>query len=125
MLRKKLDHGFPQSDWDAAKDEARAMMISIARRKRTISYSELVAEIRAIKLAPHDPRLFQFLGEIASDEDDAGRGLLTVVVVHKGGDLNPGKGFFDLARSRGKDARDETAFWASELNRVHAYWSDH
>ena len=34
------------------------------------------------------------LGDISSAEDDAGRGLLTVVVVHKSGDMKPGPGFF-------------------------------
>jgi hypothetical protein len=58
MLRKKtFDHGFAQSDWDRAKEEAREIMIECAKARRTISYSELVNQIRSIRLDPHDVRL--------------------------------------------------------------------
>jgi molybdopterin synthase catalytic subunit len=71
-----------QSDWDAAKAEARQVMIR---------------QITRIRLQAHDARLSHFLGEIASEEDERGRGPLTVVVVHKSGDMQPGPGFFELA----------------------------
>lgn len=74
-------------------------------------------------MAAHDPRLFHFLGEIASEEDEAGRGLLTVVVVHKHGDMQPGPGFFELAKSRGRDTTDILKCWVDELHKVHALWS--
>ena len=47
-----------------------------------IPYSDLVRQITAIKLEAHDARLSHFLGEIASEEDERGRYLLTVLVVH-------------------------------------------
>jgi molybdopterin synthase catalytic subunit len=63
----------------------------------------LVKKIKSIKLDAHDPRLFHMLGEISSEEDTAGRGMLTVVVVHKVGDMQPGPGFFELAKHLGRD----------------------
>src|SRR5271168_4867351 len=103
MLRKEdFDHGFALSDWEAAKEEARIIMIKRVRARSAISYSELVSQIRGIRLDPHD-RLDHFLGQISSEEDSKGRGMLTVLVVHKSGDLEPGKGFYELARPLGRD----------------------
>ena len=98
-------------------------MIARAKMRGMIAYSDLVAEIRKIKLGAHDPRLFHFLGEISADEDAAGRGMLTVLVVHKNGDMQPGPGFFELAGTLGRDTTDILKCWVEELHRVHAVWS--
>ena len=55
------------------------------------------------------------LGEISEEEDAAARGMLSVLVVHKGGDLMPGPGFFDLAASLGRNTTDRLKFWAEEF----------
>jgi molybdopterin synthase catalytic subunit len=126
MLRGKgFNHGFPQSEWDAAKEEARQIMIGCAKSRRMIPYSDLVRQITSIRLEAHDGRLSHFLGEIASEEDDRGRGLLTVVVVHKSGDMQPGPGFFELAQSRGRNTANIVSCWVEELKRVFSYWSIH
>jgi hypothetical protein len=124
MLRDNFNHGFAPSDWDAAKDEARGIMIECARSRRMIPYSDLVRQINHIKLQARDGRLSHFLGEIASEEDARGRGLLTVVVVHKSGDMQPGPGFFELAQSRGRDTSNIVEYWVDELKKVFAYWAD-
>ena len=41
------------------------------------------------------------LDEVSTEEFDGGRGMLSVVVVHKYGDMEPGPGFFKLAESLG------------------------
>lgn len=125
MLRKSFNHGFAQSDWDAAKDEARQVMIQCAKARQMIPYSDLVARISTIRLEAHDARLSHFLGEVASEEDERGRGLLTVVVVHKSGDMQPGPGFFELAQSRGRNTADIVECWVDELKKVFAYWATH
>lgn len=124
MLRDKFDHGFAESDWEAAKEEARQVMIECARARRMIPYSDLVAKITRIRLQAHDARLSHFLGEIASEEDAMGRGLLTVLVVHKSGDMQPGPGFFELAQSRGRDTSNIVECWVEELKAVFSYWRD-
>lgn len=123
MLRENFNHGFDLAAWDAAKVQARDVMIQRARVRGMIPYSDLVREVTAIRMEPHDPRLFHFLGEIASEEDEAGRGMLTVVVVHKTGDMQPGPGFFELADHLGRDTSDILRCWVDELKRVHKVWA--
>ena len=118
------DYGFDSPQWNAAKEQARHVLVDVATRKGRIAYSELVKQIAALDLEPHDPRLFHMLGEISSEEYRAGRGMLTAIVVHKSGDMQPGPGFFDLAESLGKDTTDRLGCWISEFNKVHDYWAN-
>ncbi|PWB90319.1 hypothetical protein C5688_11175 [Methylocystis sp. MitZ-2018] len=112
----------PKEQWEAAKAEAKAIMIERAQLRGMIAYSDLVSQIRSVRLVAHDPRLFHLLGQISSEEDEAGRGMLTVIVVHKVGDMQPGPGFFELAKSLGRDTSDILKCWVDELHRVHATW---
>ena len=123
MKRENYEHGFPIADWEAAKAEARQAMITAASRRDIINYSALVAEIRTVDLKPHSPRLAHMLGEISTAEHAAGRGMLTVVVVHKSGDQIPGPGFFKLARVLGHDTNDHETFWIAELEKVYGVWA--
>ena len=111
MKRENFDHGFAEEAWEAAKAEACQAMIAVAARRRVIAYSDLVAEIRSLDLEPQSDHLAHMLGEISTAEYEAGRGMLTVVVVHKHGDQMPGPGFFQLAPTLGHDRRDGEAFW--------------
>jgi hypothetical protein len=115
--------GFREAEWTAIKQEARAILVDRARLRGCIPYSDLADRIQTIQLEAHDPRLFHLLGEISTEEDRAGRGMLTVIVVHKDGDMQPGPGFFELARRLGRDTSDILVCWISELKKVHAYWS--
>ena len=123
MLREGFKHGFSEGQWIAAKEEARQAVIAVARSKSVIAYSDLVRKITSCILEPNGAHLAHMLGEISSEEDEEGRGLLTVVVVHKTGDLKPGPGFFRLARSRGRHIVDEEEFWIEELHNVYDAWS--
>ena len=49
-------------------------MIAVAARQGVIYYSDLVAEIRSIDLEPQSPQLAHILGEISTEEHEAGRG---------------------------------------------------
>jgi hypothetical protein len=124
MLRKDgFRHGFDETAWQNAKHEAREIMYEIARKRRLISYSDLVSRIQSVRMDAHDARLAHFLGEIATEDDDAGLGLTTVVVVHKHGDQQPGPGFFEMAEAQGRDVSDPEACWMNELNAVYDYWA--
>ena len=116
-------HGFAESTWAAAKVQAREAITAVARRRDVITYSDLVRAITVCSLAPNDPRLDRLLGEISTEEDRAGRGMLTAAVVHKSPDHKPGRGFFRLAKSLGRDTADADRFWIDELTRVHDIWS--
>jgi hypothetical protein len=123
MLRSGTDFGISLQTWNAAKKQARDIMINRARRQGMIPYSDLVVGITEVEFEPHDTRLFHLLGEISCEESEAGRGMLTAIVVHKHGDMQPGPGFFELANLLGHDTGDILRFWVNELKRVHAYWS--
>ena len=64
MLRGGLQYGFPEDTWNAAKEEARGIMIDRAEVRGMIPYSNLVKQITSIELEAQDPRLFHMLGEI-------------------------------------------------------------
>lgn len=87
-----------------------------------IAYSDFVKQIHSIQLEYHDPRLFHFLGEISLEENDAGRGMLSALVVHKHGDYQPGPGFFELAGKLGRDTSDIVKCWIEEVKKVFAAW---
>ena len=118
------NYGYEGADWEKAKAQARDVLIEVARRKDKITYSELATEITAINIEAHDSRMNHLLGEISSEEDAQDRGMLTAIVVHKFGDLRPGPGFYDLAKSLGKDTSDKDFFWISEIKTVHDYWAN-
>lgn len=123
MLRDGFHHGFDDNAWDAAKEEARQVMYAVAKRRRTIAYSDLVSKIASVRMEAHDVRLAHFLGEIATEDDDNGLGLTTVVVVHKQGDQQPGPGFFEMAEEQGRNVSDPVACWIEELNAVYDHWA--
>lgn len=115
---------YTEQHWEASRMCARLALIKIAQRKDVIWYSFLCELIRPIKFHPHDPDLGQLIGEVSEMEQEDGKGMLSVVVVHKKGDNMPGAGFFTLAKEFGRNTKDRTACWITELNRVYDEWSD-
>lgn len=68
------------------------------------------------------------LGDIVVYEHAQGRPMLTALVVHKGGDNNPGEGFFSAAekiRLFNGSRRDveRLIFWVNQVTLVHNHWS--
>jgi hypothetical protein len=89
-------YGYQLGAWECAKKEAIQAIVAQARKGLPIFYSDLTKHIRSISFGPHDYAFHHLLGEISKEEDAAGRGMLSVLVVHKD-DGMPGSGFFDLA----------------------------
>lgn len=118
-----MPYGFDEDLWESAKEEAKLILSRRAQDRGMITYSDLAAQIRSIALDYHDFRLNALLGEISQEEDAAGRGMMSVIVVHKLGDMQPGEGFFELASQLGRDTSDILRCWIEELHRVHAHWS--
>ena len=97
----------------------------VARAKKVITYTEIGQEFG---FKANDPRLWQILDEINRQEHEAGRPMLSAVVVQKEGEGHgaPGDGFFRLASELSVFRGDNKyIFWVSELNVVHNYWSSH
>ncbi|CAA2136869.1 hypothetical protein [Methylobacterium bullatum] len=111
-------YGYPQSDWDRAKGEAKTVLYDYARRGHTITYTELTQRISTIPFGPHNRDFHGLLDAVSRDEEEEGRGLLSVLVVRKDGDIKPGPGFFSMAEDVGREFHDELAFWISEFEAV-------
>ena len=118
-----MPYGYRETDWNEAKREAKEILAERARLRGMIPYSALVAQISAIDFDPDEYAFFCFLGEISREEAEAGRGMMTALVVHKDGDMQPGPGFYDLARELGRDVSDITACWVEEFKIVHSAWA--
>ena len=118
----EMPYGHDGENWSAAKQEAKEILTERARVRGMIPYSELVSKIRSISFRPHDQSFFHLLGEISTEESRAGRGMMSALVVHREGDMQPGPGFFRLAQSLGCDTTDITACWVEEFKKVHAAW---
>jgi hypothetical protein len=91
------------------------VLVDCARRQTTIAYSELVQKIKVLDLQAHDPRLDGLLGQISIEETGHGHRMLSVLVVHKSGDLRPGRGFYECAEALGLDTSDEDRLWVDQL----------
>jgi hypothetical protein len=112
--------GYSGSEWDATKDAALNVLRAQAAIPATIAYSELAARIGPIHFEPESPAFHEMLGEISTAEDKAGRGMLSVLVVHKDGDQRLGEGFFRLARDLGRTEPDRDRLWLAEFKTVTA-----
>lgn len=111
-------------EWQVAKTEMTSVLTDVASKRGMISYSDLVRRVNTIKFEPESYSFWRMLGEISDEEAAQGRGLLSVLVVHKRGDMEPGKGFYELAKAHGRDTSDLLKCWISELHKVHSQRSD-
>jgi hypothetical protein len=106
-------------------------LIELARDQSLISYDELNEEL-SLGLdfnLPSDRVLIErWLEEISEYEVKAGHHMLSALVVKKNKNSpgDPGKGFYDLARSLGAHSgNDDLSFWAKEVKWLHEYWRTH
>jgi hypothetical protein len=115
--------GYRVEDLDRAVEETRKILVSVAQKESTITYTELCERIQAIDLDPHSYALANILGRVSAAEDVRGSGMLSVLVVYKGdSDKRPAYGFFNLAREQGyqlPDKESEDDLWASQLKKVY------
>jgi hypothetical protein len=124
MIKSRvMPHGFSGAEWVAGLAEMTAILQQKASSLSMITYSELSKQMRTVAIGYHDPAMDDMLLDVSRNEASQGRGLLSVIVVHKHGDMEPGNGFYGLAESMGLDTSHRTACWIRELHKVHAYWS--
>ena len=101
-------------------------LLSAAHARSLVSYAE-IADILTDGTADSDatPDVGQLLNDISEDEHDAGRPMLTALVVTGKG--IPGDAFFAVARGLAKLASAEPAeemmFWMAEKGRVYETWT--
>jgi hypothetical protein len=134
-----MRYGFTDDEWRTIEGVVQEILVETVRMEvRPIPYSELtevavarlgnrpalVEKTREI-LRPNSYELANMLGEISTESCNGApdRGMLSVVVVRKGGDMRPGKGFFECAVTLGRlrpNASDDEkeALWIRELDLV-------
>lgn len=84
-----------------------ALLREIAAAGETITYEALRERLGL------EGNLVPLLRSVSITEDEAGRGLLSAVVVQSSSG-RPGAGWFRLAADRGRDVSDEEAAWQAE-----------
>jgi hypothetical protein len=113
--------------WNDCREEMKEVLIARAKLRGMIAYSDLIKEVSTIRFnidsIDHRNLLAQMLGEISLEEDRAGHGMLSAIVVHKYGDQEPGQGFFEFAKVLGHDISDRLTFWINEVKAVHSCWA--
>lgn len=98
-------------------------LVQTAKARKTVSYGEL-GKVADVSLDTDDgtKTLGLMLDVIADQEVNAGRPLLAVVVVSEKTNM-PGAGLFKYAKRKRLQKGDDLTFFATELNRVYAYWA--
>ena len=102
-------------------------LIGAARARTVVGYKQ-IAQLTGLPLSGNymAKEMGQLLGEIAEDEVNRGRPMLSAVAVGVSG--KPGSGFYALARLLGRPRDDsgasEEAFWETEKEAVYATWTD-
>jgi hypothetical protein len=76
-------------DWEVAKTEMTTVLRGVAGERGMISYSGLVQKVNTIQFEPDSYNFWRMLGEISNEEAAQGRALLSAIVVHKNGDMEP------------------------------------
>jgi hypothetical protein len=112
MRRSGAQFGLSDEQWGAAKAEVREAILEAAYERRMTWYGEVADKVSAVPLDPYSALMNHLLGAVFEDERDAGRPALTSIVTHKYGDKEPGKGFYDMARSLGYQFHEPYLFWA-------------
>src|SRR5438067_548771 len=111
--------GFKQEAWEHGKLEATCAIVCAGKKDSFITYSELANSVASIRIEAHDFAMIRLLDEISKEEDAAGRGILTALVVLKD-ERVPAEGFWASARDIGRVIGDKWVFWAEEVKRVMA-----
>ncbi|AKH20878.1 hypothetical protein [Sedimenticola thiotaurini] len=103
-------------------------LVRLVRNDLLAAYSD-VAPLVGLSMDVDEDReeIARLLGEIAAQEHQAGRPMLTALVVHKGSDNNPGEGFFSIAHDFGlyggsRNQMERLTFLANQVTAVHNHW---
>lgn len=102
----------------------RLLLIDAARQTKLLSYSQVadaLASIAPTRLEKPFSPLHGWLGAVSKFELQAGRPLLSALVVTQDSGL-PGEGFFRFARQLGLQVGDETQFWNAQCRAIYGMW---
>ena len=94
------------------------LLRTVAATGATVTYRELTTQLgpEAVDGKSGRPDLASVLRALSLSEEQAGRGLLSAVVVRPSG--RPGEGWYRLAAEMGRDVSDPEAAWSAERRRL-------
>ncbi|WXT99942.1 MAG: hypothetical protein Ctma_0648 [Catillopecten margaritatus gill symbiont] len=104
-------------------------LTQLANEQEFIAYGDAASLVGLSISKKKDRRkLYDMLDEISLYEHKANRPMLTALIVHKGIDNKPGKGFYTKAEELGyysgsKKSLDQLDFWVSQIKQIFAEWS--
>ena len=98
-------------------------LLGVARARSYTTYGDISPLVGLNMEEPNDRNeMSKLLEKIARHEQQAGRPMLTAVVIRADKNL-PGDGFFDIASEFGRfNGKDRLRFWIDALNEVHEHW---
>lgn len=112
-----------KADWDAILDEMRAILIHLAKQRKTVCYSDLCRMITVARVHHRAPYFHRLLDDISRDEQSQGIPSLAALVVRKDSGI-PGQGYFAIFVAEGGSPDDLEAYWRSQFEAVCDYWAD-
>jgi hypothetical protein len=118
VRRSNSKFGLTDEEWDTAMAELRDAILEAASEGRFTTYGEVASKINSVAAEPHSALMNQLLGAVFEEEHAHERPALTALVTHKDGDQEPGRGFYDMARSLGYRFSEPYVFWAQQVQEV-------
>jgi hypothetical protein len=117
-----LTYGFSTSEWDTARSWVRNRLRKVASERTSITYSDLCRELAratGVRLEPDGSPLAALLGQVNVLEREENKPLISCLVVHATGEMQPGVGFWNMAKAMdldvGDTAEQRERFWVAEL----------
>jgi hypothetical protein len=125
LYSRTSTYDYVPATWLQAKERAKQILVQNLRNPYVefTTYGDLVNALKPIIdfVTPRNAVFHCLLGQISDDEEEAGRGLLSALVVHSQ-DLRPGAGFYEGAEQWGRDITDRDKCWMDEVKRLNEIW---
>lgn len=108
---------------EAMIDAVRNELMRAASMRELLTYQQVAVHVGLSMGNRHQASvLAKLLCDIARDEHEQGRPLLSAIVVAKQ-TRQPGRGFFAFARKLDKHFDDDTQYFHEEVEAVWAHWA--
>ena len=121
------DAGQAEAAAESEEDKVRRVvtdkLAEIASQKELIAYTELsgwIKEETGNSISAQSQKMNDLLDEISRRENEAGRGMLSAVVVRKK-QQTPSNGFYKSVEDIGTTDAEKEAFWQKEVNKVYDF----
>lgn len=118
MRATSAKFGMSDETWERTKAELRVAILAAAQVRQMTWYGQIAAQVSTVPLEPYSALMNHLLGAILEDEHVAGRPLITAIVTHKNGDMEPGPGFYEMARALGYATPEPYVFWAMQVQEI-------